>query len=34
MVLHEFAHYIFWADAEKKADNFALRMVRGVNNHK
>ncbi len=34
MVLHEFAHYLFWADAEKKADNFALRMVRGVNNHK
>ncbi len=34
MVLHEFAHYLFWADAEKKADNFAVRMVRGVNNHK
>jgi predicted SprT family Zn-dependent metalloprotease len=33
-VYHEFAHYIFWADAEQKADNFAFRMVRGLNNHK
>ena len=32
-VYHEMAHYIFWADAENKADNFALRMVRGLNNH-
>ncbi len=34
MVYHELGHYIFWADAEKKANDFALRMVRGVNNHK
>ncbi|MEE8076524.1 MAG: hypothetical protein V3T60_12970 [Candidatus Binatia bacterium] len=33
-VYHEFAHYIFWADAEQKADNFAFLMVRGLNNHK
>jgi hypothetical protein len=24
-------HYIFWADAETKADMFAARIVRGVN---
>ena len=30
-VYHEMGHYIFWADAERKADNFAYRMVRGVN---
>ena len=34
MVYHELAHYFFWADAEKKADTFALRMVRGLNNNK
>lgn len=33
-VYHELAHYFFWADAEKKADTFALRMVRGLNNNK
>jgi hypothetical protein len=32
-VYHEMAHYLFWADAEKKADTFAYRMVRGVQNH-
>ena len=32
-VYHEMAHYIFWADAERKADTFAYRMVRGVNGH-
>ncbi len=32
-VYHELGHYIFWADAETKANNFALRMVTGVNNH-
>lgn len=26
MVYHEMGHYIFWADAERKADTFALRM--------
>jgi hypothetical protein len=26
-------HYIFWADAETKADMFAARMVRGVNGY-
>jgi len=31
MVYHEMGHYIFWADAERKADTFALRMVRGLN---
>jgi hypothetical protein len=30
-VYHELGHYIFWADAERKADTFAYRMVRGVN---
>lgn len=33
MVYHEMGHYIFWADAETKADMFAARMVRGVNGH-
>jgi len=32
-VYHEMGHYVFWADAENKADMFASRMVRGVNNH-
>jgi len=32
-VYHEVGHYIFWADAERKADAFAYRMVRGVNGH-
>ncbi len=30
-VYHELGHYIFWADAENKADIFAHRMLRGVN---
>ncbi|MFQ5849917.1 MAG: hypothetical protein ACE5JU_04930 [Candidatus Binatia bacterium] len=33
-VYHEVAHYVFWADAEHKADNFAFRMVRGLNHNK
>lgn len=33
-VYHELGHYIFWADAETKADNFAFRMVRGLNHHR
>ncbi len=31
-VYHEMGHYIFWADAERKADTFAARMERRVNN--
>ena len=34
MVYHEMGHYVFWADAENKADMFAFRMVRGLNNHR
>ena len=30
-VYHEIAHYIFWSDAERKADTFAYRMVLGIN---
>jgi hypothetical protein len=30
MVYHEMGHYLFWTDAERKADVFALRMVRGL----
>ncbi len=34
-VYNELGHYIFWADAANKADNFAFRMVRGLNgNHR
>ena len=29
-VYHEMAHYVLWADAERKADRFANRFVRGV----
>lgn len=29
-VYHELAHYVFWADAERKAEAFTLRMVRGL----
>jgi hypothetical protein len=32
-VYHEMGHYVLWADAERKADIFAARMVRGVNGH-
>ncbi len=31
MVYHEMGHYVFWADAEPKADIFAFRMAKGVN---
>ena len=30
MVYHEMGHYLFWSDAERKADAFASRMVRGL----
>ena len=30
MVYHEMGHYVFWADAERKADTFATRMERGL----
>jgi hypothetical protein len=30
MVYHELAHYLFWTDAETKADAFMTRMVRGL----
>jgi len=30
MVYHEMGHYLFWTDAERKADTFAARMVRGL----
>lgn len=29
MVFHEMGHYVFWSDAERKADTFAFRMMRG-----
>ncbi len=29
-VYHELAHYVFWTDAERKADAFTLMMVRGL----
>lgn len=29
-VYHELAHYVFWSDAERKAEAFTLRMVRGL----
>lgn len=29
-VYHELGHYVFWADAERKADTFAFRMARGT----
>lgn len=32
-VHHEMAHYLFWADAETKADTFARRMMRGLQTH-
>lgn len=31
-VYHEMGHYVFWADAERKADVFAARMERRVTN--
>lgn len=27
---HEMGHFLFWADAERKADAFSRRMVRGL----
>lgn len=30
MVYHEMGHYLFWTDAERKADDFALLMARGL----
>jgi hypothetical protein len=29
-VYHELGHYVFWTDAERKAEAFTLRMVRGL----
>src|SRR5262249_11394049 len=29
-VYHELGHYVLWSDAERKADTFACRFVRGV----
>lgn len=29
-VYHEMGHYVFWSDAERKADTFASRMERGL----
>jgi hypothetical protein len=29
-VYHELGHYVLWADAERKADTFTCRFVRGV----
>jgi len=29
-VYHELGHYVFWCDAERKADAFTFRMVRGL----
>jgi hypothetical protein len=31
-VYHEMGHYLFWTDAERKADTFAARMERDVAN--
>jgi hypothetical protein len=30
-VYHEMGHYIFWSDAERKANTFAARMERTIN---
>ncbi len=30
MIYHEMAHYLFWTDAERKADLFSRRMVTGL----
>ena len=30
IVYHEMAHFLFWADAERKADSFTRRMVYGL----
>jgi hypothetical protein len=31
-VYHEMGHYVFWTDAERKADAFASRMERNASN--
>ena len=30
-VLHEMGHYVFWVDAEAKANKFATKMEQGLN---
>src|SRR5271157_4908656 len=30
MIYHEMAHYLFWTDAERKAESFTRRMVLGL----
>ncbi|MGH7863839.1 MAG: hypothetical protein ACREQB_02540, partial [Candidatus Binataceae bacterium] len=30
MIYHEMAHYLYWSDAERKADLFSRRMVAGL----
>ena len=30
MIYHEMGHYVFWTDAERKADLFMRRMVSGI----
>jgi len=30
MIYHEMGHFVFWTDAERKADAFTRRMVRGL----
>ncbi|MDO8432989.1 MAG: hypothetical protein Q7S58_11335 [Candidatus Binatus sp.] len=30
MIYHEMGHYLFWTDAERKADIFSRRMVTGL----
>ncbi|HTY54894.1 MAG TPA: hypothetical protein VMB26_06840 [Candidatus Binataceae bacterium] len=30
MIYHEMGHFVFWTDAERKADVFTRRMVRGL----
>src|SRR3989449_5330769 len=32
-VYHEVGHYVLWSDAERKADGFAYRFVRGVSSN-
>lgn len=32
-VYHEMGHYVLWADAERKADGFAYRFVRGISSN-
>jgi hypothetical protein len=30
MIYHEMGHFLFWSDAERKADLFSRRMVSGL----